>query len=243
MKRRISRRAGWLTAPLAALAVVAAVSSPTGPAGAVALGGPGSGYSHFPAVAKIDAETGSCTGTFVAQYMMLTAKHCPTKNSVVYATEYGSDARRWIVTGRRDHPDDDMTMLWVVPDCCEGTELPDSPVQPLDFSPVAKDDAVTLVGYGYTYGPDPNEQPHGTNSQLAVTGTVTDSRGRFQVGGGAIVCKGDSGGPALRDGRLVGILTAGTKENASDLCGEGRYLRVEDQRAWIEDLIANWGGQ
>jgi hypothetical protein len=91
------------------------------------------------------------------------------------------------------------------------TEIPQAQ---LDLTPLRKGDAVTLVGYGCDNLTNPRgaagQTPYGVrrfgSSQVIRVDPVNFySYGRAMRLGAPSICPGDSGGPVLRKGKIVGV--------------------------------------
>jgi len=94
------------------------------------------------------------------------------------------------------------------------TDTPEIPQAQLDLDPLRKGDPVTLVGYGCDdlTTPDKNAiqnsygvRRFGTSEVIRVDPVNFYSFGRIMRPNAPSLCPGDSGGPVLRNGKVVGI--------------------------------------
>lgn len=234
----MKRSALWsLAGATACLVGVAALVSPVGGAGAV--GGSGAVASTYAAVVRIATpgqdDGSACSGVFVGQDRVLTSTQC-TGTDVV-ATGTSGVEQQWSVTDRTDHPTADLSILSVAPADTTGESVFLS--LPMDFQGPVVGEPVTLVGYGYTFASGSTASPSLPDHQVGAAGKVTAVSGEtFDVGGDAAVCTGDLGGPALRDGKVMGILTGFTGDMVNEQCGPGRYVSLQAYEQWITDLVA-----
>ncbi len=238
---------------------------PTGPGGLTApadpttiVGGRTTDPGDWDGVVAIVAGGGLCTGTVVADRLILTAAHCladlgegaEDKISVYYGgsiqanpavtvTEYG-----WHPNFCSSCKEDIYDYGYVVIDSDfkvgGGVILPVASQEEWDEAMVAGRE-VTLVGYGED--PEAGGINAGIGIQRQVTTTIRrlSARGlEFYAGGmQQDSCKGDSGGPAFvklsnGDVRLVGITSRG-----SEPCGEGGYYSAPyPALCWVRDRTA-----
>ena len=162
----------------------------------------------------------TCSAVLVSPTVLLTSAHCvdsPNHPSYVYGVFPGDDASAYTtlaqlaphllaVTSVKAHPDYVTTTpfyadLGVVVLAAPLTTVTPLPMHrtPVDQSLVGK--AATIVGYGQTVYQTPNQ------TRYEATTTVTAIQDDTIVVGDATKhgCLGDSGGPAIVDGVLVGV--------------------------------------
>ncbi len=153
-----------------------------------------------------------CTGTLVAPRVVITAAHC-VGDAPVNAIDvfFGSDidgpGMRIPVSGGRAHPDWDPETH--ANDVAALILATDAPVAPIALSAALPDLTamdVRLVGYGVAAGAstDVGEQREGTARVTEMS--AAEIR---MVPGPSMSCRGDSGGPVLSGGQLVGVTSYG----------------------------------
>ena len=178
-----------------------------------------------PAVVDISIGGGQCSGVVVAPRVVVTAAHCiaPGAGTVVVASATLNVVETWVdryYTGDVDH---DLAALRLASDVA---------VTPLAIAAPSLG-PVTLVGFGAT-------QPNGARGDkhsVATTITEVDPRQARAGGAGMTTCTGDSGGAAIANGVLVGIITAG-----DDSCTAASYLSRPDAEPDLAEVIAAWSG-
>lgn len=199
---------------------------------------------------------GACTGTVIAQNIILTAAHCVAGNKqvVVAYAEDGSHVLQRIAAkainpgfSGKSRVSIDLALVKL-----EGA-------LPSRFSPLKLDGgegihavgaSQTLVGFGLQRERD--EASAGTLRSAEVQvlprlfprflrlGTAPDaSLSDFAV------CTGDSGGPVLenRGGRplVVGVVYGREKYGNAQSCGiTAQAVRIAPQRAWIDGVFTAW---
>lgn len=167
-----------------------------------------------------------CTGTLVTPEAVVTAKHC-----VFDETDEGPWATlapdAFTVTVTHTMLDADaaeqvrgVQQMWSTPgnyeraDALGGRDIAvlklDAPIQgispiPYDREPASQGDVVELVGFGFTQD-DVLGVKHRAEASVKAVG-----EGIFETEGSSWTCTGDSGGPALRDGKLLGVTSIGTR--------------------------------
>jgi hypothetical protein len=154
-----------------------------------------------------------CSGSVVAPHAVLTAAHCLRDSRPLTVDGHAVIARIAISTFEPTTLAHDLAIVVVDP--------------PFQLAPLARGIAtaseVTLVGFG---APLPNVQRTGTASALALESLHLVSSGP------AFTCEGDSGGPALAGGAIVGVTSSG------DCTTVSRHARVDVDAAFIESTIA-----
>ncbi len=164
-----------------------------------------------------------CSGTVIAPHAVLVAGHCVTGElptaivdgqpiaPILAFTAPGFDATTL---------ENDVAVLVFVPPLTPTPRV-------LATSSVAVGATVDLVGFGRTARDD--RSPF---AQRSGTAMVTESSASSLVTRGpAFTCEGDSGGPALIGGAIVGITSSGD-------CGTvSRHAGIERHRAFIESVV------
>lgn len=235
--------AAALAAALAAAALLTAWA-PVGSATGLALGGPGSGYGHEPAVMKVSAgEPHACTAFAVSERIYLSAKHCELKaGHVLHGTEAGGIEA--VILRTAEHPTLDAVLLYAADCSIDGYCATDPTPLTLDFSPLAVGLPVAQYGYGYTDGAD-HASWHVAKNQIMATGSVSatgvtiSGKGEVFQTTGFATCRGDSGGPVLRQGTrdVIGLHVSGLSD-WGPYCGtQGDNIPMTVLRDWLDSTI------
>ncbi|MFD9066925.1 trypsin-like serine protease [Kitasatospora purpeofusca] len=251
-------RSAWTTAAVTA-AVLAGALLTGGPAPALSGDAAATG-AHTYAV-KLDIGDGkrACTGALVDPYWIVTAASCFADDPAQPATvPAGPPALRTIATvGRTDlttttgqvrdiaelvpRADRDLVMARLVTPVTDIT-----PVAVAGTAPAAGEE-LTVAGFGRTRT---EWVPDRLHSGLFTVGTV-DPTGLAitpKTPTGAAVCKGDTGGPALRkvgDHYELAALNSRSWQNGclgtTETTRTGAYdTRTDDLGPWIQQTVSAW---
>ncbi|MBX3247369.1 MAG: trypsin-like serine protease [Myxococcales bacterium] len=178
-----------------------------------------------------------CTGTFINDNWVLTAKHCRARTGARFCVGANPASPNicFQAVEVRDHPSQDMTLLRV--DAPASSRAPT--LEPIPINTVMLDNTwigVTAEAAGY------GQQENGRSGERKFTAQPIDGfeRPEFVVINGEGtrgVCFGDSGGPVMilaADGtiRVAGALSWGDPS----CVGRDRYSRTDIAVTWIESF-------
>lgn len=176
-------------------------------------------------VAIVRAETGAaqCTGTVIAEHVVLTAAHCgvqldPSAFEIEITNQIGTGGRRIAITHAVAHPAFDDTenndlALLVLADPAE--------VAPATLFASPPPLALRLVGFGDTSGAIAD----GGRKRTGTTAVTSTSARAIVLGPDpSLPCTGDSGGPAFAPtGELAAVISRGDASCAT----YGKAVRVD----------------
>jgi secreted trypsin-like serine protease len=212
---------------------------------------PATGWAARPIVMIVDARDDLCTGTALAQDLVLTAAHCVVRQ-IQYTVKPYQTATPVPVNSIVRHPRFDYASYAASRATADiallklAAPLPDIVVPAALAAPrrVAAGESLTIAGFGVSVAGTARELGLPRMATLTVTGTpgslqirLFDASTRNQtIGMGA--CTGDSGAPAFDgDGPLViGVVSwstaPGDEEGCGGLTGITPLLQYRD---WIVD--------
>jgi secreted trypsin-like serine protease len=202
-----------------------------------------------------------CGGTLISAGEVVTAAHCAVNQFT--GAERAPDEFR-VVAGRTDLRSTEGTIgaveeVWVHPDYRDFTSgddlavlklaqpMPQRPlpmVGPGDTEAYRPGDTARVYGWGSTSENSPASEtlrsvdvPINSDQNCKAAYSNYDNRSMFCAGfrqGGKDACAGDSGGPIVSDGRLIGVVSYGTG------CGRpgtpGVYTRLANYLPLADDL-------
>ncbi|MDF2996329.1 MAG: trypsin-like serine protease [Xanthobacteraceae bacterium] len=215
-----------------------------GPANAIVGGKPAGGALASQAALIVSTRGASCTGVVLARDVLLTAAHCvqPAANYAVVVFEPAGprllQAARVVLHPRFDpgsfessRPTPDLALVKLgeaLPERFGPANLSADPTLPPQRA------HFLIAGFGVTRDGDGKSAGTLRTVELPSIGTTGGIMVRLSNGEAAGGCTGDSGGPVLADGVVVGIIGWSTAAGGKRGCGgvTGATL-VGPQRAWI----------
>lgn len=207
-------------------------------------------------VVRVESSRGEmCSGTLIAPDLVLTAAHCVLQRAAyrVIAVDSAFRQRAVMATAAALHP---AFVPGTTPRTQPGVDLALLKLsQPLggDFVPldpryanrVGPGQPVELAGFGATAEAAHNSARVLRRTRLVTLGTlqvanrvlVVADQQRLAATSGAGACRGDSGGPILQDGRLVGVVSwssGALRSRVRTACGGFTAVTpVAEHSSWI----------
>lgn len=214
------------------------------PARAIVGGGPASAEVAAQTVMLVSTRGASCSGAVLAPDLVLTAAHCVAPPADYAVAVVGEGPPKLIAAARIAlHPDFDAGQFRSRRPTPDLALVKLAAPLPARFRPVRlgadaglppKGTRFLIAGFGMAA--DGAERSAGTLRTLALPsiGTTGGIMVRLSQGAGAGACTGDSGGPALRDGAVAGIVGWVTGPGGTRGCGGVTGITLVGlQRGWI----------
>ncbi|MFC8453849.1 trypsin-like serine protease, partial [Kitasatospora sp. NPDC057223] len=250
---RKTPRTAWKAGLLAATVAAGVLSAGTGGTASALAGDPAANGSYA-YTAKLDiGGKRACTGALVDPYWVITAASCFADNPAPgFTVPAGAPALATTVTvGRTDltttaghtvtvaelvaRTDRDLVMARLATPVTDVTPVPVATTAPV------QGETLRVAGYGRTQGEwVPNKLHTATFNVDAVKATGVDITGIAPAG--ASVCKGDTGGPTIRESGGTAKLAAVASTSWQNGClgstettRNGAYnTRVDDIAEWVQ---------
>ena len=221
---------------------------------------PASGFAARALVMIVDSRGGFCTGTAIAQDLVLTAAHCVARQAT-YRVRISKEGSVTEVGLTRSHPGFNMANYVANRATADvalvklKTPLPSSivPASLGGTRRVAVGETMIVAGFGATQDGNTSSVGEARMAPLVVTGQPGSLQIRLQdpatrnTGIGLGSCTGDSGGPAFgrKDadgGEVMGVVSWSTAPKNEAGCGGLTGLTpLLNYRSWIVDTAAKLG--
>ena len=174
----------------------------------------GSASSHASFTVRLLGKGTDCSGVVIARDALITAAHCARTTPTIGGRSLrvaGISRSAVLDDGRHVNVSGDAVVLRLA-----------SPLPPeVTAAPIGdgSGDSYTIVGYGTTdeRRPGPADSPHEAMLVAERPGAMVDPNRIGSIGASA--CFGDSGGPVLRGGMLVGIISRASHPSSHLVCG------------------------
>lgn len=191
-----------------------------------------------------------CSGTLISQRVIVTAAHC-TIGAPQLAVAYIEDGRPVLQAVQAVARNPGFSAKTAVSVDIALLRLVDA--LPPRFRPVSIDgggaaanigESLTVAGYGLSIDSDVKSAGTLRSANVALLPKLYP---RFMRLGGEpnlarlAICKGDSGGPVLSGGSIVGVVYAAERAKGAKTCGSAaQAVKLAPQREWIDGVMKRW---